>query len=117
MDMQDTIHPSASNSKKSLGKQVVLEVQSNHSAETSVGDEIILKTLIGTLPQYDGWTDIQKLFEFIQKHDELFELVELNPSIELTAAISKLTGSAYLWWWDHTKRHPKDSPSRIKTWK
>ena len=77
----------------------------------------LLKSVISTLPQYDGQGDMQKLHEFIRKHDDCFTIAELNPSLELITATSKLTGMADLWWQDHITKNGYDSTSRIRTWR
>ena len=79
--------------------------RSQPSTSGSAAGGILLKNLMVTSPTYDGRGDTNKLFEFIQKHDSIFIVAEFNPSLELSTTISRLTGSASLWWHDHTSKY------------
>ena len=65
---------------------------------------------------YDSRGEPQKLYEFIQKHDDFFDVVELTPSLVLVLALAKLNGPAYLWWHDHISKYLKSDEGCMRMW-
>src|ERR1035438_2862444 len=82
----------------------------------SANDSAMVHTLTTSLPMYDSRGEPQKLYEFIQKHDDFFNVVELTPSLVLVLALAKLNGPAYLWWCNHISKYLKSEEGHIRTW-
>jgi hypothetical protein len=109
--------------QEQLNQEPVQLLTGEANAETAqpsknvlVANGTVLKDLMSTLPKYDGQGDVQELYDFIQKHDNFFNVAGLSPSLELMTATSRLTGMANLWWTDHNVKNQWNSPSRIRTW-
>ena len=73
-------------------------------------------TLTTSLPSYNVRGEPQKLYEFIQKHDDFFKVADLTPSLVLVLTLAKLNGPAYLWWHDHISKYLKSDEKCIRMW-
>ena len=80
---------------------------------SSVNDGAMVHTLTSSLPTYDGRGEPQKLHEFIQKHDDFFEVADLKLSLVLALTLAKLSGPTYLWWHDHISKYAKNDKGHI----
>ena len=72
--------------------------------------------LTTSLPTYDSRGEPQKLYEFIQKHDDFLDVAELTPSLVLVLALAKLNGPAYLWWHDHISKYLNSDEGCMRRW-
>ena len=52
----------------------------------SANDGAMVHTLTTSLPMYNGRGEPQKLYEFIQKHDDFFDVAEFTPSLVLVCS-------------------------------
>jgi hypothetical protein len=59
-------------------------------------DGAMVCTLTSSLPNYNGRGKPQKVYKFIQKHDDFFMVADLTPYLGLVLALAKLSGSVYL---------------------
>lgn len=91
--------------------------RNSHRTASAVAQSIALKTMSSQLPQYDGKGTIQRLLEFVEKMDSYFDIAELPPITELNIAVTRLTGTANLFWREHKSKFPKDTKGRFRTWK
>src|ERR1035438_9537491 len=90
--------------------------ETSQTSSISANDSAMVCMLTSSLPTYDSRGEPQKLYEFIQKHDDFFNVVELTPSLVLVLALAKLNGPAYLWWCDHISKYLKSDEGRMKMW-
>ena len=79
-----------------------LQISSN-----SANDGAMVHSLTSSLPTYDSRGEPQKLYEFIQKHNDFFEGADLTPSMVLVSALAKLSSPTYLWWHAHISKYSK----------
>ena len=86
------------------------------TSSISANDSAMVHTLTTSLSMYDSRGELQKLYEFIQKHDDFFDVAELKPSLVLVLALAKLNIPAYLWWRDHISKYLKSDEGRMRTW-
>src|ERR1035438_3163318 len=82
----------------------------------SANDGAMVHTLTTSLPSYNSRGEPQKLYEFIHKHDDFFDVAELIPSLVLVLALAKLNGPAYLWWHNHISKYSKSDEGCMRTW-
>ena len=99
-----------SRSASSFNKEV------SQTSSISANDSAMVHTLTTSLPKYDSRGELQKLYEFIQKHNDFFDVAELTPSLVLVLALAKLNGPAYLWWRNHISKYSKSDEGHMRTW-
>jgi len=91
---------------------------SDHSSRSSRAAKQLglAKELIKLIPQYDGTSSADKLFEFIDNFEDFATDSDLSHAELLKVATAKLTGNAKVWWRSHRRLMTHDSPNRIRTW-
>src|ERR1035438_2305243 len=67
--------------------------ETSQTSSISANDSAMVCTLTTSLPTYDSRGEPQKLYEFIQKHNDFFDVVELTSSLVLVLAPAKLNRS------------------------
>ena len=88
----------------------------SQTSSISANDSAMVCTMTTSLPSYNGRGEPQKLYEFIQKHDDFFDVAELTPSLGLVLALAKLNGPAYLWWYNHISKYLKSDEGHMRMW-
>src|ERR1035438_9126380 len=88
----------------------------SQTSSISANNSAMVCTLTTSLPMYNGRGEPQKLYEFIQKHNDFFDVAELTPPLVLVLALAKLNGPAYLWWCDHISKYSKSDEGCIRMW-